>query len=156
MTDGVVARALAEDVGDGDVTSAVTVRSDGAGARDDLPESPRRDLRTRRGDRHFRALDAEVVVERLVQEGWWREDGPVVALEGSARGDPDGERTALNFLLRLSGVATMAARSVPAESGTGATILDTRKTTPGLRALEKAAVAAGAQPTTASACTTRS
>ena len=53
------------------------------------------------------------------------------------------ERTALNFLARLSGVATMAARAVRAVEGTGATILDTRKTTPGLRALEKAAVAAG-------------
>ena len=53
------------------------------------------------------------------------------------------ERTALNFLQRLSGVATMAARCVRAVEGTGATILDTRKTTPGLRALEKAAVAAG-------------
>jgi nicotinate-nucleotide pyrophosphorylase (carboxylating) len=64
-------------------------------------------------------------------------------LDGSARAILTGERTALNFLQRLSGVATMAARCVRAVAGTGATILDTRKTTPGLRALEKAAVAAG-------------
>jgi nicotinate-nucleotide pyrophosphorylase (carboxylating) len=67
----------------------------------------------------------------------------VLRLEGSARAILTAERTALNFLQRLSGVATMAARCVRAVQGTGATILDTRKTTPGLRALEKAAVAAG-------------
>ena len=67
----------------------------------------------------------------------------MLALEGSARGILTAERTALNFLQRLSGVATMAARCVRAVDGTGAVILDTRKTTPGLRALEKAAVAAG-------------
>ena len=65
------------------------------------------------------------------------------ASRARARGILTAERTALNFLQRLSGVATMAARCVQAVSGTGATILDTRKTTPGLRALEKAAVAAG-------------
>ena len=91
----------------------------------------------------FRALDADIAVDRLVQEGLWRESGPVLALEGSARAILTGERTALNFLQRLSGVATLAARCVQAVAGTGAVILDTRKTTPGLRALEKAAVAAG-------------
>ena len=64
-------------------------------------------------------------------------------IEGPAAAILTGERTALNFLQRLSGVATMSARAVRAVAGTGATILDTRKTTPGLRALEKAAVAAG-------------
>ena len=64
-------------------------------------------------------------------------------IEGSARALLTAERTALNFLQRLSGVATMTARCVEAVEGTGARILDTRKTTPGLRALEKAAVAAG-------------
>jgi nicotinate-nucleotide pyrophosphorylase (carboxylating) len=64
-------------------------------------------------------------------------------VEGSAAAILGAERTALNFLQRLSGVATLTARCVRAVRGTGATILDTRKTTPGLRALEKAAVAAG-------------
>jgi nicotinate-nucleotide pyrophosphorylase (carboxylating) len=91
----------------------------------------------------FRALDPEVVVEALTAEGQWREDGAVMRIEGSARAILTAERTALNFLQRLSGVATTAARYVRAIEGTGATILDTRKTTPGLRALEKAAVAAG-------------
>ena len=62
---------------------------------------------------------------------------------GRARALLTGERTALNFLAHLSGVATMAARAARAVEGTGAKVLDTRKTTPGLRALEKAAVAAG-------------
>jgi nicotinate-nucleotide pyrophosphorylase (carboxylating) len=83
------------------------------------------------------------VFERRTDEGVWREGGPVLAVEGSARAILTGERTALNFLQRLSGIATLTARCVRAISGTGAWILDTRKTTPGLRALEKAAVAAG-------------
>jgi nicotinate-nucleotide pyrophosphorylase (carboxylating) len=92
----------------------------------------------------FTLLDAEARCERLVEEGIWREQGgPVLAIEGSARGLLTAERTALNFLGHLSGIATMAARAAQAVQGTGATVLDTRKTTPGLRALEKAAVAAG-------------
>ncbi|MGA2164514.1 MAG: carboxylating nicotinate-nucleotide diphosphorylase, partial [Solirubrobacteraceae bacterium] len=68
---------------------------------------------------------------------------PVLRIEGTAQALLTGERTALNFLGHLSGVATMAARAARAVEGTGAQVLDTRKTTPGLRALEKAAVAAG-------------
>jgi len=91
----------------------------------------------------FRALDTEARVERLAAEAQWREAGPVLAVEGSARALLTAERTALNFLQRLSGVATLTARCVREVEGTGARILDTRKTTPGLRALEKAAVRAG-------------
>ncbi len=67
----------------------------------------------------------------------------MLQVEGAARAILTGERTALNFLQRLSGVATLAARCARAVEGTSTKILDTRKTTPGLRALEKAAVAAG-------------
>jgi nicotinate-nucleotide pyrophosphorylase (carboxylating) len=81
--------------------------------------------------------------ERLAEEGQWREGGLVLQIDGPARTILTGERTALNFLQRLSGIATTTARHVRAVEGTGAEILDTRKTTPGLRALEKAAVAAG-------------
>ena len=92
----------------------------------------------------FAELDPDVRAQRLVDEGLWREDGgPVMSVEGLARALLTGERTALNFLAHLSGVATMAARAARAVEGTGAKVLDTRKTTPGLRALEKAAVAAG-------------
>src|SRR6266581_5604360 len=69
--------------------------------------------------------------------------GPVARLEGSARAILTGERTALNLLGRLSGIATLTRRYVDAVAGTRAVILDTRKTTPGLRALEKLAVRAG-------------
>ena len=142
LTD-VVARALAEDVGDGDVTTAATVPEDAAARALITQKAPGVIYGLGVAAETFRALDPDVVVERLVAEGEWRDGGPVMRLEGSARALLTGERTALNFLQRLSGVATMAARAVHAVAGTGATILDTRKTTPGLRALEKAAVAAG-------------
>ncbi|HUE25917.1 MAG TPA: carboxylating nicotinate-nucleotide diphosphorylase [Solirubrobacteraceae bacterium] len=139
----IVARALAEDVGSGDVTTTATV-----------PETARaRALITQKApgvvfgldiaEEVFRSLDPGASFERLTEEGRWREGGAVLQIEGSARAILTGERTALNFLQRLSGVATMAARAARAVDGTGARILDTRKTTPGLRALEKAAVAAG-------------
>jgi len=139
----VVARALAEDVGDGDVTTAATVPAQARARGLITQKAPGIVYGIDVAVETFRMLDPEIAVERLGAEGEWREHGPVLRLEGSARAILTGERTALNFLQRLSGVATMAARSVRAVRGTGATILDTRKTTPGLRTLEKAAVAAG-------------
>ncbi|HTX09826.1 MAG TPA: carboxylating nicotinate-nucleotide diphosphorylase [Solirubrobacteraceae bacterium] len=139
----IVARALAEDVGDGDVTTAATV-PEGAAARATITQkAPGVIYGLDVAAETFRSLEPDIIVESLVAEGEWREGGPVMRLEGSARALLTGERTALNFLQRLSGVATMAARAARAVEGTHATILDTRKTTPGLRALEKAAVAAG-------------
>src|SRR5207248_849119 len=94
----------------------------------------------------FRTLDSGVTIELLTEEGRWREGGPVLRVHGSARAILTGERTALNFMQRLSGIATMTARCVQLVSDVEPRpprILDTRKTTPGLRALEKAAVAAG-------------
>jgi nicotinate-nucleotide pyrophosphorylase (carboxylating) len=84
-------------------------------------------------------------VDNLVVEGQWRDAVPAEVLfaSGSAAALLAAERTALNFLGHLSGVATLTARFVEAVGGTGAAILDTRKTTPGLRELEKAAVLAG-------------
>jgi nicotinate-nucleotide pyrophosphorylase (carboxylating) len=84
-------------------------------------------------------------VDNLVVEGQWRDSVPAEVLfaSGSAPALLAAERTALNFLGHLSGVATLTARFVEAIAGTGAAILDTRKTTPGLRELEKAAVLAG-------------
>ncbi len=84
-------------------------------------------------------------VDNLVVEGQWRQEVPaeVALASGPAAALLAAERTALNFLGHLSGVATLTARFVEAVSGTGAAILDTRKTTPGLRELEKAAVVAG-------------
>ncbi|MHB8659744.1 MAG: carboxylating nicotinate-nucleotide diphosphorylase [Solirubrobacteraceae bacterium] len=139
----IVSRALAEDVGEGDVTTAATVAS-GAPGRARISQKARGVVfGLELAAATFRFLDPEVELIRLVAEGAWREHGPVLDIAGSAAAILTGERTALNFLQRLSGVATMTARCVQAVEGTGAQILDTRKTTPGLRALEKAAVAAG-------------
>jgi nicotinate-nucleotide pyrophosphorylase (carboxylating) len=139
-----VAVALAEDVGSGDVTSEATVSPEARGRA--------RIVQKQAGVVYGLGVVAEVVrqcgvedVDNLVVEGQWREDVPAEVLfaSGSAAALLAAERTALNFLGHLSGVATLTARYVEAIAGTGAAILDTRKTTPGLRALEKAAVIAG-------------
>jgi nicotinate-nucleotide pyrophosphorylase (carboxylating) len=140
----IVEQALAEDVGPGDVTSEATVPEEARGRARIVQKQP--------GVLFGLAAVAETMrqcgveeVDNLVVEGQWREGVPadVVLISGPARGLLAAERTALNFLGHLSGIATLTARFVEAAAGTGARILDTRKTTPGLRALEKAAVAAG-------------
>jgi len=139
-----VRRALAEDVGGGDVTTDATVEPDARARALITQKAPGAIYGLDAAETAFTLLDPGVRFERLVREGRWREEGgPVLAVEGSARALLTGERTALNFLGRLSGVATLAARFAREVEGTGATVLDTRKTTPGLRTLEKAAVAAG-------------
>ncbi len=138
-----VARALAEDVGAGDVTTAATVPAELRARAVITQKAPGVVFGLDVAEQVFRSVDPDVVLERLGPEGTWREGGPVLRAEGAARGLLTAERTALNFLQRLSGVATLTARCVEAIAGTGARILDTRKTTPGLRRLEKAAVAAG-------------
>ncbi len=139
----VVARALAEDVGTGDVTTAATVPAAARARAVITQKAPGVLYGLDAAEETFRALDGDLALERLAPEGEWREGGRVLKIEGSARAILTAERTALNFLQRLSGVATATARCVQAVRGTGTGILDTRKTTPGLRALEKAAVAAG-------------
>jgi nicotinate-nucleotide pyrophosphorylase (carboxylating) len=138
-----VAQALAEDVGSGDVTTEATVPADALGRALITQKAPGVVFGLAVVQETFRQLDPGLGYELMVEEGRWREGGAVLEVEGPARAILTGERTALNFLQRLSGVATMAARAVRAVEGTDAVILDTRKTTPGLRELEKAAVAAG-------------
>jgi nicotinate-nucleotide pyrophosphorylase (carboxylating) len=140
----VVARALAEDVGSGDVTTAATV-PDGARATATITQkAPGVVFGLDLAERAFRDRDPDVRIERPAPEGVWQEPGTqVLRLTGTAAGIVTAERTALNFLQRLSGVATLTNRYVQAIDGTGARILDTRKTTPTLRPLEKAAVVAG-------------
>ena len=139
-----VAGALAEDVGSGDVTSEATVPAEARGRARIVQKQP--------GVVYGLELVAETMrqcgvedVDNLVVEGQWREEVPAEVLfaSGPAAALLAAERTALNFLGHLSGVATLTARFVEAVAGTGAAILDTRKTTPGLRELEKAAVLAG-------------
>ena len=143
-TGAVVRAALEEDIATGDVTTAATVPA-GARARALITQkSPGVIYGLNAAESVFASLDPQARFEPLVAEGDWRGDGgPVMRVEGQARALLTAERTALNFLAHLSGVATMAAMAARAVQGTGARVLDTRKTTPGLRALEKAAVAAG-------------
>ena len=139
-----VRRALDEDVGGGDVTTNATVAQDARAQALITQKAPGAIYGLDAAEVAFTLLDPDARFERLVEEGRWRDEGgPVLAIEGSARALLTGERTALNFLAHLSGVATMAARAAHAVEGTEATVLDTRKTTPGLRMLEKAAVAVG-------------
>jgi nicotinate-nucleotide pyrophosphorylase (carboxylating) len=139
----IVAAAIAEDVGAGDVTTLATVPADARAVATITQKQPGVVFGLDAAQEAFRQLDPTVRFERLVLEGEWRESGPVARITGPARALLTGERTALNFLGRLSGVATAAARATREVEGTGTMVLDTRKTTPGLRALEKAAVKAG-------------
>jgi nicotinate-nucleotide pyrophosphorylase (carboxylating) len=138
-----VARALAEDVGTGDVTTLATVPEDVRARATIRQKAPGVVFGLDAAEAAFTALDPDVSFDRRCDEGVWRESGDVLVAEGTAAGLLTAERTALNFLQRLSGVATAAALAVRAVEGTGVTILDTRKTTPGLRTLEKTAVVAG-------------
>jgi len=136
--------ALAEDLGDGDVTSLyfipedrlarafVTVRVEGVVSGVELAA------------RVFEQVDPGLVVEVLIPDGSRVGEGALlIHVEGKARSILTAERTALNFLQHLSGVASLTARYVNLVHGTSARILDTRKTTPGYRLLEKQAVVHG-------------
>jgi nicotinate-nucleotide pyrophosphorylase (carboxylating) len=138
-----VAEALAEDVGAGDVTTQATIPADAQAIATMVQKQPGVIFGLDGARETFRQLDPAIRFTPLVDEGVWRERGEVARIEGPARALLTGERTALNLLGHLSGVATAAAEATRTVAGTGATILDTRKTTPGLRMLEKAAVKAG-------------
>jgi len=143
LTD-VVARALAEDIGAGDVTGEATIPAAARARGRIVQKAPGVLFGLAAVDEAMRQCGAESI-DRLMVEGQWRDAVPaeVALLSGPARAVLAAERTALNLLCHLSGVATLTARFVEAVRGSGARILDTRKTTPGLRALEKAAVRAG-------------
>ncbi len=143
--DAVVRSALAEDVGEGDRTTDSVVPA-GLRCRAELVLEEAGVVSGVPAARAvFAALDPSVGVEALIEEGSRVTQVParLVEIEGPARAVLTGERTALNLLGRLCGIATLTARYVDLVEGTGATILDTRKTTPGLRALEKYAVRCG-------------
>ena len=140
-----ITSTLAEDLGPGgDITSAAVIPAEArfTGTMDS------RDAIVVAGlpiaEAFFRALDAEVVIERLVEDGQSVSAGTdLLRLHGLARAMLTAERSALNTVQHLSGIATMTRAYVDAISGTGATLLDTRKTIPGLRALEKYATRMG-------------
>jgi nicotinate-nucleotide pyrophosphorylase (carboxylating) len=135
-----VRRALAEDIGSGDITSNLCVPADAQAtgrmfARQDL---------TLAGIELLPLIFPDCQVHLRHNSGARLADGVEIAVvTGPARALLTGERTALNFAQRLSGIATLASAYVAAVEGTGCKILDTRKTTPGLRRLEKMAAAAG-------------
>src|SRR6185503_15167649 len=140
-----VQRVLAEDLGKGgDVTSNITIDAD---ARFSAEMNCRQAIVVAGLDlaaEFFRALDPEVTVEMPVDDRDRAEHGTtIMRLAGSARAMLTAERSALNTLQHLSGIATLTRRYVDAIDGTGAVLIDTRKTIPGLRVLEKYAVRMG-------------
>jgi nicotinate-nucleotide pyrophosphorylase (carboxylating) len=143
--DAFVTATLAEDMGEGgDITSAAVIPADArfAGVMDS------RDAITVAGlevaEAFFRRLDPEVLIERLVADGDRAQPGSdLMRLTGNARAMLTAERSALNTVQHLSGIATLTRAYVDAIEGTGATLLDTRKTIPGLRLLEKYATRMG-------------
>src|SRR3954469_23603917 len=140
-----ISRALAEDVGSGDLTTETLVEP-GRHARAVITQKQVGVIfGLEVAQAVFRRLDPDVSCRATRDEGTWLDDPPqtVAELGGDARAMLTGERVALNFLERLSGIATAAAEAVQILAGSGVEVLDTRKTTPGLRLLEKAAVAAG-------------
>ena len=143
VVDGSIARALAEDLGDGDITtlSTVTAKAYGAGQ-----------IVARQGcsvaglflvERVFEQCSPEIKVEVLVEEGAHVTRGTLLCrFEGPYRALLEGERTVLNYVQRLCGIATLTSKFVRATRGGKAAIYDTRKTTPGLRTLETTATGA--------------
>ena len=132
---------IAEDVGAGDVTTLAVVDEDATCAAQLLVKEPGVACGLEAAAAVFAELGARL--EPLVGEGDLVQPGRVARVEGPARAVLTGERLALNLVGRLSGIATLTRRYVEAVAGTGVAVLDTRKTTPGLRVLEKHAVRCG-------------
>ena len=141
----IVSRALAEDLSGGDITSDATVGPDVRALGVALTKAALCACGSSVAQAVFRAVDPELEFETLVVDGTWvPSQRPLWEVRGHARSILMAERTALNFVQHLSGIATLAhrfMREIPVGSGTR--ISDTRKTTPGLRALERYAVRAG-------------
>jgi nicotinate-nucleotide pyrophosphorylase (carboxylating) len=138
--DWLIEKALAEDIGTGDVTANYFVPED----RQAVARQEGVIAGTELAMAVFRKVDAELDLSLLIEDGSRVAKGAIVMkISGSARSILTAERTALNFMQRLGGIATQTYDYVKAVEGTKARILDTRKTTPGWRVLEKAAVLSG-------------
>lgn len=142
--DDIIRRALEEDAPWGDLTSEVFLPADARASAALVAREPGVFSGATVFARVFELVDPETDVETLVGDGERFEAGTVLArVDGSALAVLRAERIALNLTQRMSGIATLTARFVEAVAGTGARIVDTRKTTPGLRVLERQAVRAG-------------
>lgn len=140
----IVSAALSEDIGSGDITTAFLIPEDMVASGAIVAEEDIVLAGVRVAEEVFKALDQDVRFEALAEDGDFISAGtPIVRLHGKARTLLTGERVALNFLQRLSGIATLSRKYKEAVSGFNVRIVDTRKTTPGLRSLEKYAVRAG-------------
>jgi nicotinate-nucleotide pyrophosphorylase (carboxylating) len=140
----IVSRAIEEDLGQGDVTTDVLIPPSIEARALILVKASGVLAGIEAAEMVFQQVDPSLTFERLVEDGTRVQAGSVIGVvTGKAAGILKAERVALNFLQRLSGIATETAKYVAAVAGTGARILDTRKTTPGLRLLEKYAVRVG-------------
>lgn len=139
-----IVAALAEDVGAGDFTTLWTVPAERRAEARIVAKSAGVLAGCSVACEVFRHVDPSLEIESPAKDGATLAPGaPALVVRGSARSILTAERTALNFLQRLSGVATVTRRYVAAVEGTGARVIDTRKTTPGMRLLEKEAVVSG-------------
>ncbi|MEP6774461.1 MAG: carboxylating nicotinate-nucleotide diphosphorylase [Chloroflexota bacterium] len=141
--EAIIKLALDEDIGRGDITTESTVPAQDQATAVILQKAPGVLCGMPVVRAVFVILDPRVVVEVMAAEGTWGDRREVARISGPARAILTGERTALNFLQRLSGIATMSHRAAELVKGTHTTVFDTRKTTPGQRALEKYAVRVG-------------
>jgi nicotinate-nucleotide pyrophosphorylase (carboxylating) len=142
--DELIHRALAEDMGSGDITSEATIDPSRTALARIKAKAPGRLAGVKVAEAVFQAVDPDLDFEPDCNDGAQLARGDHVAvIGGRARSLLAAERTALNFLQRLSGVATVTAEAVRLLEGTGVKLLDTRKTTPGMRILEKYAVTIG-------------
>ncbi len=140
----IIRLALAEDIGGGDVTTLSTVPEENTSRGKFIAKEPLTVCGLPALIRVFALIDERIIVTTLKSDGDEVQKGDIIAtIEGPARGFLTGERTALNLLQRLSGVATKTREAVRRVQGTNAAIVDTRKTTPGMRGLEKYAVRMG-------------
>jgi nicotinate-nucleotide pyrophosphorylase (carboxylating) len=140
----IVHTALAEDIGAGDITTLACVPFSATARAHIIAKEPLVVAGLPVVNEVFRQLDGNLSVKSQVSDGFFAKKGEILCeISGNAAKILTGERVALNFLQRLSGIATLTKRFVDAVSGTNCVILDTRKTTPTLRALEKYAVRVG-------------
>jgi len=139
-----VQRALAEDIGRGDITTDALIASGALASARLMAREPGIVAGLDLAEAAFRGVEPDIAFERLIADGQAVKAGDVIArISGSARALLSAERVALNFLTHMSGIASLTGRYVAAIAGSGARIVDTRKTLPGLRVFEKYAVRMG-------------